>query len=270
MKVIVFGSNGMQGRYLVRYFTNKGYDVVPLERKDINVARTNVGELLTYGQKHNWTDDDVIVNAAGTIKPRCDELGEQDAIAVNALFPHMLAQLPQHVIHLTTDCVFSGEKGRYTEEDAPDTHDLYGRTKSLGESQDSTVIRTSILGEELGQTRSLIEWVKSQERGSTIQGYADHYWNGLTCLTLSEIIEQIISKNLYWKGVRHIFGADISKYELVRAINDAFDLGLNIEEVTTGSPVDRRLRSVHVLPVGIDYERQHYHQLPKLQSFIIG
>ena len=96
--------------------------------------------------------------------------------------------------------------------------DIYGTTKSLGESQKSTIIRTSIIGEELTGQNSLLEWIKSN-KNKTINGFANHYWNGVTCLTLSKIIKSIIDKKDYWTGVRHIFSPNtVTKYDLCKYI----------------------------------------------------
>ena len=105
---------------------------------------------------------------------------------------------------------------------------IYGITKSLGEPENATIIRTSIIGEELYHKKSLLEWVKSN-KDKSIDCYTNNLWNGVTCLTLSKIIYKMINENIFWKGVKHIFSPDIvSKYELCCYINKIYDLNINI------------------------------------------
>ena len=98
------------------------------------------------------------------------------------------------VVHISTDCVFNGKKGNYNEEDDHDCLDVYGKTKSLGENPDLTIIRTSIIGEEITNKRSLVEWVKSNT-SKEINGFIKHFWNGVTCLQLAKIIYKIITNS---------------------------------------------------------------------------
>jgi dTDP-4-dehydrorhamnose reductase len=133
-------------------------------------------------------------------------------ISTNTIFPHKLAEFSKNngnkMIHITTDCVFSGKKGNYTETDKHDAEDIYGISKSLGEPIDICIIRTSIIGEEFTGKKSLIEWIKSCKNGR-IEGYGKFYWNGITCLELAKIILNIIKTNTYWYGVRHFFAIQL-------------------------------------------------------------
>src|SRR3989344_884617 len=220
MKVIIFGSNGMLGNYLQKYLSSK-YKVFALTRDDIDVSRIDEFKLLQF-MRNIIVKDDVIINACGIIKQRNYEV--VDMIMVNGVFPHILAKFKDevgcNVIHITTDCVFSGKKGLYIESDEHDCVDDYGKSKSLGENENLTNIRTSIIGEEKSNKRSLLEWVLSN-KGKTLDGYENHIWSGVTCLELAKLIDSVIEGNTYWEGVRHIFSPDtISKYELVSMIND--------------------------------------------------
>ena len=133
-------------------------------------------------------------------------------------------------IHITTDCVYDGSKGKYSENDIHTTKNIYGITKSLGEPEEATIIRTSIIGEELTNKKSLIEWIKSNKNGE-INGYINHYWNGVTCLTLANFIKNIIDNNNFWKGVKHVFSEDIvSKYDLCYYINEIYNLNIKINK----------------------------------------
>lgn len=245
MKIIVFGSNGMLGRYLSKYLSSK-YEVVALTRAAIDIARSDESKLLQF--LHTIVaKDDVIVNAAGII-PQRGVQNLADMHTVNAVFPHILAKFKNevgcNVIHITTDCVFSGAKGGYVETDTHDYVDEYGKSKSLGEDQSITNIRTSIIGEEKANKKSLLEWVISN-RGKVIDGYENHFWNGVTCLELAKLIDSIIANNSYWSGVRHVFSPEIvSKYELVNMINDIYDLHITVHKKTTDTDVRRDLRTV--------------------------
>jgi dTDP-4-dehydrorhamnose reductase len=225
VRVFVFGANGMLGRYIHSYFNGK-FEVIPLTRKEFDISQSfsSVSDYLF--DNHNLSVDDIIINAAGIIKQR--DFCNKQLITVNSLFPHYLADLDSNVIHITTDCVFSGLIGKYDENSLHDCLDDYGKSKSLGENESLTVIRTSIIGEEKTNKKSLLEWVRSQENND-VYGYLNHFWNGVTCLELSKFIFKIVQEQDYWKGVRHIFSPDTaSKSELVSYISEIYSLGINI------------------------------------------
>lgn len=231
MKIILFGSTGMLGNYVhkVLLVTN---EVICVTREDFDICSDN-WEKLTHLVNKNLNVDDIIINCAGIIpqKYNCDDYSH--FIRVNTLFPHKLNEIAKHnrykFIHITTDCVFDGKEGNYNLNHPHTATDIYGISKSLGEPDDyATIIRTSIIGEEFSGKRSLIEWIKSN-RGKTINGFTNHYWNGVTCLTVAKIIKQIISDGCFWKGVRHIYSPDIvTKYELCTFVNDIYELNIII------------------------------------------
>lgn len=236
MRVFIFGASGMLGSYLTKYLKNF-FDVVPITRKNIDLN----GNFLLITSKYKFNSDDVIINAAGIIKQR--NYSAQELIRVNSLFPHFLSTLNCNVIHITTDCVFSGKDGSYDEDSLHDCLDDYGKSKSLGECKDLTIIRTSIIGEELHNKKSLVEWVKSNQN-TTVNGYINHFWNGVTCLELSKYISTLIDSNNYWKGVRHCFSPDtVSKYQLVSYIDQIYELNNTINPVMS-EYCDRSLTSV--------------------------
>lgn len=244
MKIFILGHKGMLGRYVYALFKDKGYDVVGLSRKEIDAGDLPVQAraiLSGYGAQK----DDVVINCIGVIKSVLKDKDTLNAIKVNSLFPHVLANVCEEkeykLIHITTDCVFSGLDGNYNEDDLHDCTDVYGKTKSLGEPSNCTVIRTSIIGDEVGTSRSLIEWVKSQQ-GNTINGYTNHRWNGLTCHHLAKVIEDIIKNEKYWDGVRHIYSPnDPNKFELVSMIIEAYNLDIKVERFETLEKCDRTL-----------------------------
>lgn len=244
MKVVVFGSNGMLGSYLKAYLGKK-YDLLALTRNDIDLSIIDESKLLQF-MHHNITKNDVIINASGIIKQYDYSLIEM--IMINSIFPHILAkfksEIGSNVIHITTDGVFSGDKGKYIETDKHDYIDDYGKSKSLGESSTITNIRTSIIGEEKTNKKSFLEWVISN-KGKVIDGYENHLWNGITCLELAKLIDEIIKNNTYWNGVRHVFSPNtVSKYELISMINKIYDLNITINKKTTNKNCFRNLKTI--------------------------
>lgn len=259
MRVFLFGSNGMLGNYLKSYLKDF-VDLVPLTRNDfdISLSFSSVSDFLY--EEHQITSEDLVINAAGVIKQR--DFCRKQLITVNSLFPHYLAGLECNVIHITTDCVFSGLSGNYSENSLHDCFDDYGMSKSLGENGDLTIIRTSIIGEENHNKKSLLEWVRSNEH-SEISGYANHYWNGVTCLELSKFIEKIIETGEYWKGVRHIFSPNtVNKFELVSSISEIYNLGITVLPIEVEF-CDRSLTTVYD-PV---ITKSVYEQVVEMKNF---
>lgn len=249
MKVYVFGYLGMLGRYVYTYLKSKGYDVVGISRDVIDAEAFNQMQLHGALFQKGFKRGDVIINCIGTIKPQVDKLGTLTAIKVNSLFPYYLSNVCEKegykMIHITTDCVFSGKDGLYNEKSLHDCLDVYGKTKSLGEPENCTVIRTSIIGEELTRKLSLIEWVISM-KDKTANGFTNHHWNGLTCLQTAKVFEEIIRYQYYWPGVRHIYSPNIvNKYELVQTISDIYGLNINLNAIASPIRCDRSLSSIY-------------------------
>ncbi len=191
------------------------------------------------------TDVDFIVNCIGIIKPFMAQ-SLINAITINSLFPRKLALwCKEHTIkllHITTDCVYSGFKGSYVESDPHDALDDYGKSKSLGEPvEDCMVLRTSIIGEEIHKDASLIAWAKSQ-KGQNINGFTNHLWNGVTTNQYAKCCQQIIEQNLYEAGLFHVFAKDVvSKYDMMHIFNDVFNLGMTVNPFEANPPCDRSL-----------------------------
>lgn len=221
-RIIIFGSNGMLGRYVSKVLEQDGFSVVRVTRQDVDVSNTLA--VAEWCHKNLHSNNDVIVNCAGAIPQRCNE--REEMVLVNTMFPLWLDKLEQRVIHISSDCVFEGYKWeRYTEVDRPTSTTDYGMTKYLGEPKSKTVIRTSIIGEKGG----LLQWLLDKTPYDTVSGYTNHYWNGVTCLTLARIISRIIKENLFWNGIKHIYSPDVcTKYILLQYINEEYDLSLNI------------------------------------------
>lgn len=203
MVVYIFGSTGMLGRYMKKQFP----------------------EAICLGRDASYelNEGDVVINAAGVIP----HSGSTD-YTFNTTFPLELGELCRskkaHLIHFSTDCVFSGSRGMYTEQDVPDAETAYGRSKANGDAAYGTILRTSIIGEEARNKRSLLEWVRTR-KGERIHGFTNHIWNGVTCWQLSKIVRQVIETQNFWIGVRHVFSPNpVSKLTLITMIADVYDI----------------------------------------------
>ena len=258
MKVYVFGSSGMLGRYVTKFLEENKFNVQKLNRNSIDISNITEIELQS---NLSLTTNDVVINCAGAIKPRVDELGELNALSVNSVFPYILANVCEkfgsRMIHISTDGVFSGKNGNYLEDDTDFTSDFYGLTKLMGEPKNCMVMRVCPIGEEIGQSRSLLEWIKSCKDKSA-NGFTNHIWNGLTALQVAKVIKQIINRNIKWDGVRHIFSPNpVSKAKLLNLVNDTFRLSIDINEMESSVAIDRSLNSSHNLNLNIpDIEQQ--------------
>lgn len=249
-KVFIFGANGMLGNYVKNYLSEKNINIVKITRNDYDLSNISIESLNKFLISKDLKENDVIINCAGIIPQasKDKELNKNLYYKINSLCPVILSMIAlmqkSHFIHITTDCVFSGKEGLYNENSIHDEINDYGVSKSLGELCSGTIIRTSIIGEEIQYKRSLVEWIKSNKDG-TINGYINHYWNGITCSQLSKIIYKIINEYLYWDGVRHIYSpTTVNKYQLCNMINEIFDLNINIKEFNT-EKVDKSIISIY-------------------------
>lgn len=247
-KIFVLGASGMLGRYVSKYLQSIGWYIIEIGRKELDANTvTNLATTILACESIGIEKGDIVINCIGTIKPMVDKLGDFNAIQVNSIFPRLLAKycelIEAEMIHPTTDCVYTGNKGSYDENDKYDVGDVYGMSKALGEPNNCSVIRTSIIGEEVGQGRSLVEWVKSSA-DSTIFGYTNHYWNGITCLEFAKICDHIIEEGLMWKGTRHIHSNVLNKKELVQTISDVYDLNITVTPKEVEIPCDRSMSTI--------------------------
>ena len=175
-----------------------------------------------------------IVNCIGIVKQRKESAQAITSITINSLLPHVLAELASHwggnIIHPSTDCVFSGRQGSYTEEDPPDADDLYGKSKELGELpevENALTLRTSIVGRELTNYASLLEWLLSQ-RGGTIRGYSRVIYAGVTTNQFARVAGWLIANFPGLSGLYHLTADAIPKLELLTMLRDAYGLDVRI------------------------------------------
>ncbi len=176
--------------------------------------------------------DPIIINCAGIVRGRATEGMEN----VNGRGPHILQQFTTRLVQVSTDCVFRGdiEDGQgYDESDPPDPSDEYGRTKTMGEVKDNrhvVTVRGSFIG--FGE-RGLVKWLTGRQRASTVRGFTDQAWNGMTVSVFARELLAISQLNL--GGVVHLVGPEeMTKFELVRALNCYLQLGLEVTEAEGG------------------------------------
>ena len=173
-----------------------------------------------------------VINAVGVVKQRPDAADSISSITINALFPHQLAQLcseySARLVHMSTDCVFSGDHGGYKEEDFTDAKDLYGRSKVLGElCEDHCVtLRTSIIGRELSRRTGLLEWFLAQQ--GPVQGYRKAVFSGFTTSEMARIIERLLIRHPRVSGLYHVSSEPIAKYDLLNMIKHSLSLRTEI------------------------------------------
>ena len=242
--VLVLGGSGMLGHELWRtcaerfdaYATVRSHELggpaAEVLDRDRVVTSVRAEEPRTIARALDETQPDAVVNCIGIVKQAVDD--PEPAIRVNALFPHRLAaacrERSARLIHVSTDCVFSGRRGGYTEADLPDPVDTYGRSKLLGEpaTPGSLTIRTSMIGRELGTSHGLLEWFLAQSGGS-LRGFTRAVFSGPTTPVLSRAIADVIERHDGLEGLWHLSAEPISKHDLLVRLGDAFELDVEIE-----------------------------------------
>lgn len=284
MRIFLFGSSGMLGNTIFKHFKNK-YDIIDINRQIYDIEKNTFNELKHILNSYQISNEDIIINCIGLLPHRfnSDSLKEQKFcgeilkkfILINSIFPHNLEKIHLlykcNVIHITSDCVYSGNKGKYNEKDIFDLFNIYAITKTSGEPELTCNIRTSIIGHQIQNIKykkSLLDWVLS-EKNNSIKGYSNYLWNGITCLQLSKIIDEIITKKKFWKGTRHIFSPDIvSKCQLCQYINEIYNLNINIESFNLPKKVDRTLSSIYENNFKIQNIKTQIHNMKDFHSLI--
>jgi dTDP-4-dehydrorhamnose reductase len=258
LRILILGGDGMLGHQLLKHFSGRHRPRVTL--------RQGAGAYRTYGlfdDQNTYYDIDIrsqdrildvmadfrpeaVINAVGIVKQRPSAKESIPSLEINALLPHRLAVMCRaagaRLVHVSTDCVFSGRKGGYTEDDPSDAEDLYGKTKYLGEvgDADGVTLRTSIIGLELSRKRSLIEWFLAQE--GPINGYTRAIYSGLTTAELSRVIEMLLLQRPTMSGLYNVSSEPISKFDLLVLLKNR--LGLSVEiRPDDGFVCDRSLDS---------------------------
>lgn len=220
--IAILGNTGMLGSMVADTWEG---DFVSYGRKEIDAENPNFDKLM----HKDW-----IINCIGVIKPYCNDI--ETAIRVNALFPHTL---PSNTIQIATDCVYSGTKGSYVETDEHDAADVYGKTKSLGEAPHIKNLRCSIIGPEIKNHISLLDWFLKQAEAN---GFTNHLWNGITTYHFSKIVQGAIREGIELPNIQHIVPANVvTKAELLRIIAKAYGKDIRVTDVEAPQAVDRTL-----------------------------
>ena len=241
MKTFVFGANGMIGHYLCSYLDKP----IAVTRDMVNALHLRENLLLGELDALKMKEGDCVVNAIGITNKYTREYWE--FFAVNSIFPRKLSDYCEKrgvkMIHISTDCVFSGMRGNYSENDEHDEELIYGMSKSLGEPINCTIIRTSVIGENTNNSLDLLEWVRSK-KNTSIDGWVDHIWNGITCLQFAKICSDVINEKLFWQGVTHVHSPNvICKADLLEIINEVYELRNTIVRRNPELLCDRSLSS---------------------------
>lgn len=247
MKVLILGATGMLGHTVADYLNGiSDYEITLTSRNTISGYEGIYFDAATSSLHSLDGSYDYVINCIGVIKPFMDADMEK-SIQINALFPWTLGkwceQNGSRLIHITTDCVYSGAKGAYIESDPHDALDAYGKSKSLGECPEyAMTLRTSIIGPEIHKYVSLVEWAKKQA-GKTVNGFTTHLWNGITTLQYAKACDKIMRQDLFERRLYHIFApTDVSKFEMMKMLDRRYKLGLTVIP-TQPDPINRTLRT---------------------------
>lgn len=261
MRIIVFGANGMAGHMVALYLQEQGHEVTGFVKRkndmfpciEGNAMDTKLVKEILAGESINY---DIIINCIGILNKAVDaKLAE--GIYINSVLPHLLEECVSgtktRVIHISSDCVFSGNTGHYREDSHPDAESYYGRTKALGELGDGNnlTIRTSIVGPELKKDGiGLFHWFMSQT--GFVNGFTEVIWSGVTTLELAKAIDSAMKQGL--TGLYHLVNNKvISKYELLCLFNRYLNenrtvIHQNGSFINDKSLEDTRLELQHKIP----------------------
>jgi len=259
LRILVLGASGMLGNTLIRKFaaspgleawgTIRGAHAarrLPSAIRSRLIEGIDVGDADALVRVLATARPHLVVNCIGLVKQLANADDPLEAIPVNALLPHRLARMcalvSARLVHISTDCVFSGRKGLYKENDPADAKDLYGRSKYLGEVDypNAITLRTSIIGHELEGARSLINWFLAQE--STTRGFGKAIFSGLPTVEIARLIRDHVLPHPELHGVYHVSAEPISKLDLLRLVADAY--GKTIEIIPDDTlTIDRSLDS---------------------------
>lgn len=251
MKILVLGANGMLGHKMFQLLRERFYDTYGTIRGHASDAQMSRVGLFQQGHIIEGVDvtdlpalktvlrlrqPEFLINCVGIVKQRDAAKIAIPSITINSLLPHQLAEVcgswGGRVIHISTDCVFSGQRSgtqSYTEEDTPDADDMYGRSKLMGEvlASNALTLRTSIIGRELNNYASLLEWFLRQNH-TQVSGYRRALYSGVTTNYLAEVVGNIIERHPTMSGLYHVASHTITKYKLLHLIREAFHLFIEI------------------------------------------
>ena len=268
-KILVLGSRGMAGHVILKYLKEQGHCVLGAAKSyaDLIIDVDCVDSIDDCLRNRSW---DIVINCIGLLV-KDSNTDFSKAIKVNSWFPHYLAQqlkdTDSRLIHLSTDCVFSGQRGQYDEKYQPDETNNYGKTKAMGEinnGKDLTV-RLSIIGPELKQGTGLLNWILTSS-DHDLPGWKNAIWNGITTLELARCLNMVIDHPKI-TGLYHLVNNNnkISKYDLLVMINEIWQLNKNIQLTTNFKDIDKTLLDTRLL---LDWNIPDYNtQLSNLKTW---
>jgi len=259
MKVMVIGVTGMLGNAMIKVLNEKSdWQVFGTARSESakRLFASDITERLIFGVDAEQNESlikafalirpDVVINCVGLVKQLAGAEDPLQSIPINGILPHRLAHICEltgaRLVHMSTDCVFSGEKGDYRETDPSDAKDLYGKSKYLGELvySHTVTLRTSIIGHELQSAHGLVDWFLSQQE--RCNGYTKAIFSGLPTVVLAQVIRDVVIPRPDLSGLYHVAAQPISKYDLLKLI--AFVYGKSIEiTLDDRLVIDRSLNS---------------------------
>lgn len=251
MKILVLGANGMLGHKMFQLLrarfpetygtirgglTDEAISRIDLFQQGHIIEEMEVDDFPALENFLRLRQPEFVVNCIGIVKQRAEAEDAIRSITINSLLPHRLVKIcgewGGRIIHISTDCVFSGKQGGghgYNEEDPTDAEDLYGKSKRLGEvtAQNALTLRTSIIGRELSNHASLLEWFLSRNHNQ-VAGYKRAFYSGVTTNHLAEVVGDIIERHPRLSGLYHVASHTISKYKLLHLIREAFHMFIEI------------------------------------------
>jgi len=292
MKVAVLGGSGMLGSMVVDFLSrDHSSEVIATVRASrlleefqdrcrgvewrlLDADHCTLVDLTNVIDGFEW-----VINCIGVIKPHIHDdnpVERERAVVVNAVFPHLLARAAAltgaQVLQIATDCVFSGQRGQYMEHDRHDALDVYGKSKSLGEVPSDKIhhLRVSIIGPEPLRHVSLLDWFLDRPKGSSVQGYTNHRWNGITTLHFARLCHGVITRQLRLPRVHHVVPIDtVSKAELLGSVAENYQRG-DIEVRASEAPatVDRTLATSDSILNRRLWEAAGYPQPPSVARMV--
>ena len=244
MRILILGADGMIGHKIAQSLED--FELILASRKSISLK--SIGIIKGKMVLHNLITDsldllldsttpDIIINCAGITTRRGVEDNIVNTGLLNSELPHKLdswANLnSKKLIHFSTDCVFSGNRGNYLDNDFADADDIYGKSKALGEvdSPNTLTLRCSMIGRELYNFTELFEWLL-KNKNKKIEGYSNTFYSGITTVRMGIILNQILKKNLNLSGIYNISSTPISKFDLLIKLSNAFNLNVEVKQNT--------------------------------------
>jgi dTDP-4-dehydrorhamnose reductase len=258
LRVLVLGATGMLGHKVWQVLRDR-FDTWGTVRStsDANANPLFLGsrsiipgleatDVASFGTAIDRVRPDAVINCIGIVKQVPAGRDPVSSIAINSLLPHEIAafcdQVGARLVHVSTDCVFTGDQGMYTEDERPDAKDLYGRSKLLGEVENPHLtLRTSIIGREIRTSHGLVEWFLGEER-TRLPGYTKAIFSGLPTAVFAQIIAEVVEKHIGLAGLYHVSSEPISKYDLLLLLRDGYRREVEIDPVPDVQ-IDRSLDS---------------------------